>query len=520
MRLQTKLLVVLLGGLMAVYLGSSFTQRYFSLSTVARFSQKSKSAEVERQWKWVNCTGQAMATSLEGVMATGDMDLFEKIIHEQATLPDLLEASLTDFKGHIVYTTVSSRLHADLAASLKSQLTARPEPLQRQTDDSFEIYKPMVASQNCISCHTEHRQGEVLGVLVLRFSDQALRTAEKNLDQFHSDFSRLNLVVSGATMAGLIVILALLVGVCMHFFMTVPLEATAREIADRANQVHQAAEQFEQSSQTLARGSNEVAASIEQTSSALAQLTSTTNNNSEHARQATEIARLTHAAAEESVRQMETLQATIDKIDTSSAAIGKINKLIHEIASQTNLLALNAAVEAARAGEAGLGFAVVAEEVRSLAQRSTTAAKETAAQVETASGQTAQGVQISRQVAAALNEIVTKAADVQKLAADVARASHDQSTGIQQISAAVTQMDRVTQDNAQAAGQNATIADTLNDQAENMKCSVGGLVRLVRGSDLAVEKAITLPAVTIASRSRLARPIPAPAEKSTLALRH
>lgn len=263
-----------------------------------------------------------------------------------------------------------------------------------------------------------------------------------------------------------------------------------------------------------------MAVSIEQTSSALVQLTATTNNNSEHARQATEIARLTHAAAEQSVRQMETLQTTIDKIDTSSAAIGKINKLIHEIASQTNLLALNAAVEAARAGEAGLGFAVVAEEVRSLAQRSTTAAKETAAEVETASAQTAQGVQISRRVAAALNEIVTKAADVEKLAADVARASQDQSAGIQQISAAVSQMDRVTQDNAHAAGQNATTADTLNDQAETMKRSVGGLVRLVRGNDLAVKNVITLPAVTSASRSRLARPKPAPAEKQTLALRN
>jgi methyl-accepting chemotaxis protein len=520
MKLQTKLLLVLLGGLLAVYLASSFTQRYFSLATVGRFSASSKAGEVERQWKWVDCTGQAMATSLEGVMGTGDMDLFEKIIHQQAALPDLQEASLTDFKGHIAYTTVPARLHTDLAAELKSQLLSRTEPLKRQTTGSFEIYKPLVAGDNCISCHTERHHGDVLGVLVLRFSDQALRSAEKNLDQFQDDFSRINLSVSLATMAGLIVILAGLVTVCMRFFMTTPLEQTAREIADRSHRVRQAAEHFNQSSQALAQGSNEVAASIEQTSSALAQLTSTTNNNAEHARQATELARLTHAAAEQSVQQMDALQQTINQINTSSAAIGKINKLIHEIASQTNLLALNAAVEAARAGEAGLGFAVVAEEVRNLAQRSTTAAKETAAEVETASGHSAEGVQISRQVAAALGEIVTKAAEVEKLAGEVARASHDQSAGIQQINTAVTQMDRVTQDNASSAGQTASVANELTTEAESMKRSVGGLIRLVRGNAGPGSDLDSPPVATAAAaRSQPAKRAQAPKEK-TLAMRN
>jgi len=97
------------------------------------------------------------------------MDLFADTIHEQASLPGLLEASLADHKGHIAYSTVPERLHKDLPDDLKSQLLATPTLFQRQTTNAFEIYKPLVAEKNCISCHTERRQGDVIGVLSLRF---------------------------------------------------------------------------------------------------------------------------------------------------------------------------------------------------------------------------------------------------------------------------------------------------------------------------------------------------------------
>ena len=380
MKLQTKLLTVLLSGLLAVYLGSCLVQRHFSLAAVGEFSRTSKAGELERQWQWVDCVRQAMTTSLEGVMKTGDMDLFEQIIHQQASLPGLQEASLTDFRGHVAYTTVPARLHSELPAELKPQLLKQAELVKRQANGSFEIYKPLVAEQICVSCHTERHQGDVIGVLGLRFSGQALKQAEQNWDQFGTDFSRANAITSAITTVVLVGILALLVGYCVHHFMSVPLEQATGDISQHSLQVRLAAGQFTDSSQALAEGASELAASIEQTSAALAQLTSTTSHNTESANQATQIARLTHVAAENSVRQMDSLNATINEINASSADIGKINKIIHEIAFQTNLLALNAAVEAARAGDAGMGFAVVAEEVRSLAQRSAAAAKETALQ--------------------------------------------------------------------------------------------------------------------------------------------
>jgi len=479
MKLQTKLFVVLVTGLLAVYLGSCLVQRHFAVALVGQFSRSSKAGELERHWQWVDCVQQTMATSLEGVMATGDMDLFEKVIHEQAKLPGLQEAALTDFKGHVVYTTVPARLHGELPAELKSQLLNRAELAKLRTGGAFEIYQPLRAEKNCISCHTERHQGDVLGVLSLRFSDQALKAAEQSWDQFHGDFSRANALTAIVTTGVLIVLLAVLVGLCVHFFLSRPLERTAGDLAQQSQQVRLAAGHVTGTSQSLAEGAGELAASLEETSAALAQLTATTANNTEHANQATEIARLTHAAAENGVRQMTALDSTINEINASSADISKINKIINEIAFQTNLLALNAAVEAARAGEAGLGFAVVAEEVRNLARRSADAATETAAKIEGAIGKTAQGVIISRQVAAALNDIVNKAGQVDRLASEVAGASREQTSGITQINSAIAQMDRVTQNNAAHAEETATAAEELNAQAEMMKQDVGHLLHMI-----------------------------------------
>jgi len=281
------------------------------------------------------------------------------------------------------------------------------------------------------------------------------------------------------------------------------LRATIAVLTQSAHQITSAADRVSSSSQSLAKGASEQAASVEETSASLEELASMTRLNAEHAQKAKDLARQARAAADRGSGDMQAMAAAMDAIKGSSDDVAKILKTIDEIAFQTNILALNAAVEAARAGEAGMGFAVVAEEVRRLAQRSAQAAKETAAKIDGAIGNTAQGVEISGKVASALKDIVAKTREVDELAAQVAAASGEQTQGITQINAAVGQMDRVAQGNAASADESAAAATGLGSQAEAMRNSVVDLQALVGGG--AYEQDQGMAPAPPAPRGRVAR---------------
>jgi len=244
-------------------------------------------------------------------------------------------------------------------------------------------------------------------------------------------------------------------------------------------QVGASANQVSVASQSLAEGASEQAASLEETSSSLEEMSSIANRNAETARKVNDVAQEARCSADKGASDMQTMAAAMNDIKASSDDIAKIIKAIDEIAFQTNILALNAAVEAARAGEAGMGFAVVAEEVRNLAQRCAQAAKETTVKIERAITKSGQGVAISDQVARTLDEITGKVRQVNELAAEVATASREQTQGILQINTAVGQMDKVTQANAANAEESAAAAHDLNAQSDTMKKSVLELVQLV-----------------------------------------
>jgi methyl-accepting chemotaxis protein len=294
------------------------------------------------------------------------------------------------------------------------------------------------------------------------------------------------IVTSSKFISMIMLIIGALVGVIAAITITrsitKPIKAVADTISAGAEQTASASSQVTSSSQSLAEGASEQAASLEETSSSLEEMASMTKRNAENARQANDLAKQAREAADKGVGDMQTMGAAMEAIKVSSDDIAKIIKTIDEIAFQTNILALNAAVEAARAGEAGMGFAVVADEVRNLAQRCAQAAKETAGKIEGAITKTGQGVEITRKVADALNDIVTKVRKVDDLVTEVANASREQTEGISQVNVAVGQMDKVTQSNAANAEESAAAAEELNAQTEVMKQSVAELLQLVGGA--------------------------------------
>ena len=243
---------------------------------------------------------------------------------------------------------------------------------------------------------------------------------------------------------------------------------TIAEIKASGREVTNASAEISTSTTDLSQRTEEQAASLEETSASMEELTSTVKKNAENAQQANQFSAETRTVAERGGEVVARAVDAMARIEDSSRKISDIIGVIDEIARQTNLLALNAAVEAARAGEAGRGFAVVASEVRSLAQRSSQAAKDIKDLITNSSGQVKDGVDLVNKAGELLTEIVASIKKVATIVADIANASIEQSSGIEQINRALTQMDEVTQQNSALVEENAATAKTLEQQAKVM----------------------------------------------------
>jgi len=235
-----------------------------------------------------------------------------------------------------------------------------------------------------------------------------------------------------------------------------------------AGQIASASGEVASGSQDLSQRSEQQASALEETAASMEELAATVRQNAANAQQANQLAAGTREVAAGGGAVVTNAIAAMGRIESSSQKIGDIVGMIDEIAFQTNLLALNAAVEAARAGDAGKGFAVVAQEVRNLAQRSAQASKEIKGLIAQSTSEVKTGAELVKGAGKTLDDILSGVKRVADIVGEIATASAEQANGIDQVNAAVSQMDEMTQQNAALVEESAAAAHSLEDQSREL----------------------------------------------------
>jgi methyl-accepting chemotaxis protein/methyl-accepting chemotaxis protein-1 (serine sensor receptor) len=453
-------------GITAVVMISSISDR---MHTIVGATVKKQTLAHEMQLNTSELISAARGIEVRGFMK--DAESVGKYHQEFAASVDNLQANMDAIVPLIV-----------VAADKQAVENAR-EQLASIKDGEQALYKSALAGD--MTASVDSYKTLVPSTVQLQIATaQVLKTQDEHLaNDADAAYASID---SSRWVAAILLALSFAVGIVVVFVIrqiNTLLRNSVVELSESAVQIASAAGQVAASSQSLAQGASEQTATIEETSSASAEINSMARRTTEASRNSAEMVTHAQEGFEKANQSLTEMVGAMDGINASSQKISKIIKVIDEIAFQTNILALNAAVEAARAGEAGMGFAVVADEVRNLAQRCAQAAKDTADLIEESIQRSDGGRVKVDQVAVAIRAITAESAKFKVLVDEINLGSVEQTSGIDQISKAITQMEQVTQSSAAGAEEGAAAAEELNAQAEHMKDVVGALRTMVDGAD-------------------------------------
>jgi len=290
----------------------------------------------------------------------------------------------------------------------------------------------------------------------------------------------------------------------------VKLRETMGEVRSSTEGISGNANELRSAADDLSKRTEQQAAALEETSAALDEITAVVRNSTDRAQEASQMVSEAKEKTEESSKVVGDAVSAMDRIEQASREISQIINVIDEIAFQTNLLALNAGVEAARAGEAGKGFAVVAQEVRELAQRSATAAKDIKALITKSGEEVGRGVSLVQKTGNALSEIETRVLAINEHIHSIATAAREQSTGLQEVSTAINQMDQVTQRNAAMVEETSAATHKLSSEAGHL---VSLVARFKLGSEDGQAHLRFKPQSRPVAVSERSAPVPSPARR-------
>ncbi len=462
MKLNLKLTLALLAGLILVLSLAQIIQHKNVSGIISGLSISNikllKEREVENALNIFHSVDRAVAGSLE----RGEMEKFTKLIKSQKQVKGLHEFSLFDINGNVTHSSDSSFIGNRLTGDLKKKLFSNPEMIFRHTDNSIDMYKPQPITGDCIRCHMNWEQGGIGGVIYFRFSNEALKTASLNSQNVMDKLQTTSLRNS---LLSLFIIIILSVGIMAYFvrkFVSLPLGqfvaflrlfeknegdltrrisvATKDEIGEVAGlfnafitKLNVVIAKVQNVAGVVQEKSQSQTESVSEATSFINEIASMTGQNSENANNANDLMKKTaeefSMAGEAMKLVIESIEELADKSDQTVAVI----KTIDGIAFQTNLLSLNAAVEAARAGEAGVGFAVVAGEVGTLAKKSAEAAKNTSELIEATIKKTCAGKDQVEKTRTAFEKVEARLKKTSVLMNDIASSSRQQFKSIEDV---------------------------------------------------------------------------------------
>ena len=447
----------------AAVFGTAFI--FYQSQTTARRISANRERQTDALFALVGAVGQVQG-NVQRMLREKDPDNLEKLLEQskafvKSATEKIQEGGAQDGEVGVSFQALTEANAKSVAAVLQGDFGQAQQVLLEESNPAFErVFAAIDKTQDASS---ERDKAMV--------ADAESSTSRRQVTLF---------ILMG-------VVLTSLVGFALAMVrrVTVTLRRTVAELKLAVDGTASAALQIAQSSQALAQGSIEQAASLEETSASSEEINTTTHTNADNSALAAQ--KMNGAAQQiaDTNGQLEQAVVSMNEINASSDKISKIIKVIDEIAFKTNILALNAAVEAARAGEAGMGFAVVSDEVRVLAQRCAQAARDTANLIEESIEKSKEGKGKLDHVAATFRSITGSTREVKTLVDEVRAASGEQARGIQQISQALTQMEQVTQRSAASAKQSAVAGQQLSSQSAALKATVTQLSAMVEGASYA-----------------------------------
>ncbi|WP_263410822.1 methyl-accepting chemotaxis protein [Terriglobus tenax] len=456
--------------LIAMVLCGTFIYRLQSMSQTVRslgvdYARKSYFAGV------ADASGSEMVAAQRGMLAQAALGNW-----------DLLAQRQTQFGEQ------KSALLNSVAEIRKIGVAPAGEQLLKEQEDAVNRMEPVFQRYADALNHHDVRLAEQINLkelmpLIQKVDDMStgLLDHQREVMSQANDRAQESISVSRQIVYYMLVLSLLASAACVWIVLMLEkvLRRNVHELNQGAEQIASAATQIAGSSQALARDSSEQAAMIEETSASSQEISIMAKQNADSAREAMGVVGGAVQASQESTHAMDECVESMAGIHESSQQIAKIISVIDKISFQTNILALNAAVEAARAGEAGAGFAVVAEEVRNLAQRSAEAARETSTLIKAALANADSGRERIKLLVESGHKMEAAFADIKRLVDQIGSGSSEQVSGVSQISGAISRMEGVTQKSAANAEESAAAAQQLNAQSDAMRLLAAELGTMV-----------------------------------------